>query len=226
MLPAAWSVATARGGFDRRNAARVLHMRNGRNIGFDIALDDKSLHLTTAIRATSKPSCTGCADRFGIAAVVVPARKLRARRGAAPERPALHGDVSARRSGRVDIDRETTGASRYGGQGSRFSDRRGRLPARPAGARDRDRENRSRRVFIDDATLERAEREQPALTADLMRRLAEIADERTSFNLVMTSSAAYAGSRAIGDLVLVHREARVRSGTACSVGCRRLASRP
>ena len=40
-------------------------------------------------------------------------------------------------------------------------------------------------LVIDDPTLARLEREQPALAADLLRCLAEIAEERTSYNLVI-----------------------------------------
>jgi CRP-like cAMP-binding protein len=47
-------------------------------------------------------------------------------------------------------------------------------------------------LLIDDDTLARLEREQPAVNADLLRRLAETAQERTSFNLTWsTSGAAY-----------------------------------
>ena len=42
--------------------------------------------------------------------------------------------------------------------------------------------------LIDDSALARLEREQPAAAADLLRSLAAIAEERTSYNLVLTSS--------------------------------------
>jgi hypothetical protein len=45
-------------------------------------------------------------------------------------------------------------------------------------------------LVIDDDMLARLEREQPAVNADLLRRLAETAQERTSFNLTWSTSAA------------------------------------
>jgi CRP-like cAMP-binding protein len=42
-------------------------------------------------------------------------------------------------------------------------------------------------LVIDDAAMARLEHEQPAMTAQLLRHLAEVAEERTSFNLVQTS---------------------------------------
>ncbi len=44
-------------------------------------------------------------------------------------------------------------------------------------------------IVIDDPTLARLEREQPDLTARLLRHLAETAEERTSYNLVWASTA-------------------------------------
>jgi CRP-like cAMP-binding protein/predicted GNAT family N-acyltransferase len=44
-------------------------------------------------------------------------------------------------------------------------------------------------LVIDDSTLARLERLQPVITARLLRRLAEIAEERTSYNLLLTASA-------------------------------------
>ena len=44
-------------------------------------------------------------------------------------------------------------------------------------------------LVIDDAAMARLECEQPAMTAQLLRRLVEVAEERTSYNLVLTSPA-------------------------------------
>jgi predicted GNAT family N-acyltransferase len=44
-------------------------------------------------------------------------------------------------------------------------------------------------LVIDDHTLARLEREQPALAADLLRELAEIAEERANDNLIFTATA-------------------------------------
>jgi predicted GNAT family N-acyltransferase len=53
-------------------------------------------------------------------------------------------------------------------------------------------------LVIDDPILARIEREQPALVADLLRYLGEIADERASFNLLLAhGDASYVHPRAI-----------------------------
>jgi predicted GNAT family N-acyltransferase len=53
-------------------------------------------------------------------------------------------------------------------------------------------------LIIDDATLARLERDQPALAADLLRYLGETAEERTSCNLIFASmSGAYGSAEAI-----------------------------
>ena len=55
-----------------------------------------------------------------------------------------------------------------------------------------------RGLAIDDPTLRRLEQEAPALTAQLMRHLAQVADERTSQNLTFVSSAgSYAQTPAV-----------------------------
>ena len=171
-------------------------MRNGRNIRSDLALDDKSLIL---------PAAHGQQPHQAVPAALINSELLRSLCRHASFAP---GEVLRRKgqhytemflltNGRVDIDRETAGATRYSVRdaGSPIGEV-GFLRGRPALATVTAR-TAVDALFIDDATLERIEREQPALTADLMRCLAEIADERTSFNLVMTSSTGYAGSRAI-----------------------------
>jgi predicted GNAT family N-acyltransferase len=171
-------------------------MRNGRNIGSDLALDDKSLIL---------PQMHGQQPNQAVPAALMNSELLRSLCRHARFAP---GDVLRRKgqhytemflltNGRVDIDRETCGATRHtvrdaGSPIGEVCFLHGRPALATVTAR-----TAVEALFIDDATLGRLEREQPALTADLMRCLAEIADERTSFNLVMTASAAYAGSRAI-----------------------------
>jgi CRP-like cAMP-binding protein len=53
-------------------------------------------------------------------------------------------------------------------------------------------------LLVDDPALARLEQEQPVATAQLLRRLAEIAEERTSYNLVLASTVrGYAAKPAI-----------------------------
>jgi N-acyl-L-homoserine lactone synthetase len=53
-------------------------------------------------------------------------------------------------------------------------------------------------LLIDDTTLARLEREQPALTTDMMRHLAETAEERASYNFVLSADAqAFTGPQTI-----------------------------
>ena len=197
-------------------------MRNGRNIGSDIASDNKSLILQQA---------HGQQPNQAVPAALIDSELLRSLCRRASFAP---GEVLRRKgqhytemflltNGRVDVDRETTGATRYSvrAAGSPIGEV-GFLRGRPALATVTAR-TAVDALFIDDATLERAEREQPALTADLMRSLAGIADERTSFNLVMTSSAAYAGSRAI-EVFLCRNKAMLESAQRLryEVYCREL----
>ena len=197
-------------------------MRNGRNIGSDLALDDKSLILQEA---------HGQQPNQAVPSALVNSELLRSLCRQASFAP---GEVLRRKgqhytemflltNGRVDIDRETAGATRYSVRdaGSPIGEV-GFLRGRPALATVTAR-TAVNALFIDDATLERVEREQPSLTADLMRCLAEIADERTSFNLVMTSSTAYAGSRAI-EVFLCRNKAMLESAQRLryEVYCREL----
>jgi predicted GNAT family N-acyltransferase len=89
--------------------------------------------------------------------------------------------------GSVDIDREISGSARFvvRGAGSPVGEigfLRGRpalatvIARTPVGA-----------LVIDDPTLVRLEQEQPAMTAHLLRHLADIAEERTSYNLILDS---------------------------------------
>lgn len=65
----------------------------------------------------------------------------------------------------------------------------------------------TRALLIDDPTLARLEAQQPAAIAALLRRLAEVADERTSQNLVLFPSAGIAGGGGIE--VLMCRDAEM-----------------
>lgn len=66
-------------------------------------------------------------------------------------------------------------------------------------------------LVIDDQTLARLEREQPAVTAGLLRRLAEIAEDRTSENLTFVSGAFDQRRREIIDVYLCRNEDMLRS---------------
>lgn len=176
-------------------------MRNGRNIGSDLALDDESLILKKPHRQQphrQQPNQAVPSALIGSELLRSLCRHASFAPGEVLRRKGQHyTEMYLLTNGRVDIDRETAGATRYSvrNAGSPIGEicfLRGRPALATVIAR-----TATEALIIDDATLERLEREQPALTAELMRSLAEIADERTSFNLVMTSSAAYAGSRAI-----------------------------
>jgi CRP-like cAMP-binding protein len=76
-------------------------------------------------------------------------------------------------------------------------------------------------LVIDDATMARLEREQSAVTAQLLRRLAEIAEERMSYNLVQTApTGVYRRRRAVETLLcrdagMLERAQRLRYEVYC-----------
>jgi CRP-like cAMP-binding protein len=79
-------------------------------------------------------------------------------------------------------------------------------------------------LIIDDAILSRLEREQPALTAQLLRRLAEIAEDRTSDNLTFVSGAFVQPRTQLIDVYLCRNEDMLRSAQRLryDVYCREL----
>src|SRR5262249_48056987 len=82
-------------------------------------------------------------------------------------------------------------------------------------------------LVIDDPTLARLEREQPAMTARLLRGLAEVAEERTSYNLVLTPSAWLHDSRRAVDVHLCRSKEMLESAQQLryQVYCRELRRR-
>jgi len=82
-------------------------------------------------------------------------------------------------------------------------------------------------LVIDDPSLARLEREQPAMTARLLRGLAEVAEERTSYNLVLTPSAWLHDSRQAVDVHLCRSKEMLESAQQLryQVYCRELSRR-
>jgi CRP-like cAMP-binding protein len=66
-------------------------------------------------------------------------------------------------------------------------------------------------LFIDDPTFARLAREQPILTAELLRHLAEVAEERTSSNLTFVSTPASYAKRPLIDVYLCRSQAMLAS---------------
>lgn len=66
-------------------------------------------------------------------------------------------------------------------------------------------------LLIDDPTLARLAREQPILTAELLRHLAEVAEERTSSNLTFVSTPASYAKRPLIDVYLCRSQAMLES---------------
>jgi CRP-like cAMP-binding protein len=66
-------------------------------------------------------------------------------------------------------------------------------------------------LLIDDPTLARLAREQPVLTAELLRHLAEVAEERTSSNLTFVSTPASYAKRPLIDVYLCRSQAMLES---------------
>ena len=66
-------------------------------------------------------------------------------------------------------------------------------------------------LVIDDATFARLEREQPVVTADILRRLADIAEDRTSENVAFVSGAFAQPRTQLIEVYLCRNEAMLRS---------------